>query len=197
MAAIYLPMYVELCNSDDAWLLISTGTARYNIPSRAEVILNATRCVAFLSFFFLKLERLLMSCPTSPDPTIVSLRLQDAPLQATLTCAIFDSIKGISIVDRKNMTKTEEELMRQLVQIFGAHGLPQLRAKSNVRGEGYVAMLPAAIHTIARGSISSSPGLAPPQPPSPSLTHTYTRARTLDSVVCDAVRSTILPPYHP
>lgn len=46
-------------------------------------------------------------------------------------------LHGISIVDRKNMTKTEEELMRQLVQIFGTKDMPQLRAKSNVRGEGW------------------------------------------------------------
>jgi hypothetical protein len=100
-------------------------------------------------------------------------------------------LHGISVVDRKNMTKTEvrcafsdrklhsgmplsctplirlkrchacdqwhssrvftflpvhtvnsvltlkEDLMRQLVHIFGAQGTPQLRAKSNVRGEGW------------------------------------------------------------
>ena len=28
-------------------------------------------------------------------------------------------LHGISVVDRKNMTKTEEELMRQLIHIFG------------------------------------------------------------------------------
>ena len=60
-------------------------------------------------------------------------------------------LHGISIVDRKNMTKTEEELMRQLVHIFGAHGLPQLRAKSNVRGEGWTMQLVVAGKIIGIG----------------------------------------------
>jgi hypothetical protein len=49
------------------------------------------------------------------------------------------------------MTKTEEELMRQLVAVFGAQGLPQLRARSNVRGEGWTMELVVADRIVGIG----------------------------------------------